>query len=227
MGYPPGYTPPTGGGVVAWEDPSQGFFGRWWGTVKEVCFNSRQHFAAAANSDNPWPAITFAMTTAGLIGLVLGVCIAIMYIAFGGLAMLGSMGSSAGGAGAAVAGMMAGVGIFAAIIYPIIFVIEALITPWIGGGVHHLILMLMKGTTKSYSHSVRVSGYAWAGFFWLVIPCIGGFATLIFFIIALVVGLDETHKCGVGKALVAVIAPPFVCFCCYFLFGVFMGIISH
>ena len=36
---------------------------------------------------------------------------------------------------------------------------------------------------------------------------VGAFATLILTIISMIVGLEETHKCGTGKAVIAVLAP--------------------
>jgi hypothetical protein len=223
MGYPPGYTPPAGGGVVAWEDASKGFFGKWWGTVKEVCFNPRGFFAGAAQSDNAWPSVTFAMATAGIVGLAMGALIAIIYIGFGGLGMIMGLasGSKAGaGVGAGVLAAFGAAGIFAAILYPILFVIQALIAPWISGGIHHLILMLLGGATKSYGHTVRVSGYGFAAMFWVLVPlpCLNGLAVFIFSVIANIVGLDETHKCGIGKAVGAVLIPPALCACCYVVF---------
>ncbi len=226
-GYPPGYSPQAGGGVVAWEDTSKGFFGRWWTTVKDVCFDARTFYAAAAQSDNPWPAVTFAMSNAGLVGLVFGVFLALIYMLMGGIGAMSAMGTkgAAGGAGA-IMGIMSAVGIFVAILYPVMFVIQALIMPWIIGGVHHLMLVLMKGATRSYSHTVRVVGYAWAGNFWIVVPIVGPLAALVFGLIAQVVGLDETHKCGIGKAIGAIALPIVLCCLCYCGFSFLVGMMS-
>ncbi|MFO0762049.1 MAG: hypothetical protein U0359_36755 [Byssovorax sp.] len=226
-GYPPGYSPQAGGGVVAWEDSSKGFFGRWWETVKEVCFNARGFYGAAAQNDNPWPAVTFAMSNAGLVGLVFGGFLALMYILMGGIGAMSAMGAKgAPGAAGAVMGIMSAIGIFIAILYPIMFVIQALIAPWIIGGVHHLMLVLLKGATRSYSHTVRVVGYAWAGNFWIVVPIVGPLAAMIFGLIAQVVGLDETHKCGIGKAIGAIVMPLVLCCICYCGFSFLIGMIG-
>jgi hypothetical protein len=100
---------------------------------------------------------------------------------------------------------------------------QALITPWIAAGVDHLMLVLMKGATRSYSHSVRVFGYAWGANFWMIIPGVGVLAAAIFMIIARVVGLDETHKCGIGKAIAAVFLPVALCCVCYCGFWMLFG----
>jgi hypothetical protein len=207
--------------VVAWEDASQGFFGRWWATVKEACFNPRAFFTAASANDNPWPAVTFAMTSAGLGGLVIGVFMAILYLGMGGIGAIAASGSGSGaGPSAAVFGALGAVGIFAAIAYPIMFVIHALIVPWVWGGIQHLVLMMVGGATKTYTHSVRVYGYAMAGYAFMAIPCVGPFVAPVIVLVALVVGHDATHKCGIGKSLLAVIGVPILCVCCY-LIGAF------
>jgi hypothetical protein len=214
--------------VVAWEDSTKGFFGRWWSTVKDVCFDSRTFYASAAQNDNPWPAVTFAMSNAGLVGLVFGGFLALLYMGMGGLGALSAMGgkgASAGGAGA-IMGIMSAVGIFIAILYPIMFVIQALIAPWIIGGIHHLMLVLLKGATRSYSHTVRVVGYAWAANFWIVIPIVGPLAAMVFSLIAQTVGLDETHKCGIGKAIGAIVLPIVLCCLCYCGFSFLVGMMS-
>jgi hypothetical protein len=145
---------------------------------------------------------------------------------FGGIGALitsGIFGSSGAGASTAVFGLMSMMGFGIALFYPVMLVLGALISPWIYGGIHHLTLALFGGVTKSYTHTVRVVGYSHAAYFWCVIPIIGPFAALILTVISLVVGLDETHKCGVGKALGAVLLIPGICCMCWCGFNFFAG----
>jgi hypothetical protein len=222
-GYPPGYTPPGGGGAaVAWEDQSRSFFSRWWGTVKEVSFNPRSFFEAASNNDNPWPGVTFGITTGGMMGLLFGIFVALIYLALGGM-MAAAASSTKGGGGpaAAMMGIFGVMGIGVAILYPIQFMISALVGPWISGGIYHLMLSILKGASKSYTHTVRVTAYAHAAYFWLIVPGFGGLIVMIVSLVSNIVGLDATHKCGMGKAVAAVLGPVVVfCTCCcliYFL----------
>jgi hypothetical protein len=140
--------------------------------------------------------------------------------------MIAGLATAAGGKGspaAAIAGIMSAAGILVALIYPIQFMISGFIGPWISGGVHHLCLMLLKGTSKGYMNTVRVSAYTHGAMFWLFVPIVGPLIAAIFSIIAVIVGLDETHKCGTGKAAAAVFLP-LVLFCgCCCLFYAMIG----
>jgi hypothetical protein len=216
-GYPPGYTPPNAAGAVAWEDASKGLVGGGWETFKEACFNPRAFFAGAAQNDNPWPAITFGMATGGLAGFLYGVFVSLIYLAIGGVmaaALGGTPGFGSKGSGMMV-GVMGAMGVFAILVYPLMFAISALITPWISGGIYHLMLLLFRGATRSYTSTVRVCGYSNAATLWMVIPGVGGLVSVGFHLVLTVIGLDETHKCGVGKAVAAVLVPMvLVCGCC-------------
>jgi hypothetical protein len=228
-GYPPGYTPPTGGGMVAWEDKSRGLFGRWWGTVKEVLLNGRAFHGASAQSDDPWPSVTFAMTTGAFVGLVQGLFVAILYGAIGGIGALGvgSKGGRGAGGGAAVFGVLAAMGIAAAILMPIFYVIGGLVVPWIFGGLNHLALAMLGGTSRAYSSTVRITGYTTAAWVSLCVPGVGGLIAIVLIVMSMALGLDETHKSGMGKAIAAAIIPfILVCLCycgCYALM-LFMGV---
>lgn len=229
-GYPPGYNPQTAAGPVAWEDASKGIIGGGWETFKDACFTPKTFFAGVAQNDNPWPSITFGMATGGLAGFLYGVFISVIYLAIGGVVAASLSGTSRGtgpGGPGMMLGIMGAMGLFAVIAYPIMFALIALITPWISGGVYHLMLMLMKGATKPYTNTVRVLGYSNAATIWMVIPGIGSLVSLGFHLVLTVVGLDETHKCGIGKAVAAVLIPMVVvCGCCCFGYASLFALIG-
>ena len=224
---------------MAWEDASKGLVGGGWETFKEACFNPRSFFAGVAQSDNPWPAITFGMATNGLAGFLYGIFISIIYLFIGGImaSALGTGGrgfglgsgssSSSSGPGVMIA-VMGAMGVFAIIAYPLMFALSALITPWISGGVYHLMLLLFRGATKPYTSTVRVMGYSNAATMWMVIPGIGSLVSIGFHMVLTVIGLDEVHKCGIGKAIAAVLVP-FVlfCGCCCFGYGMIIAAIGN
>ena len=230
-GYPPGYSPQSVAGPVAWEDSSKGMIGGGWETFKNACFTPKAFFAGVAQNDNPWPSITFCMATRGLAGFLYGVFISLIYLAIGGM-MAAAMGSSSRGMGGSggpgmMLAVMGAMGVFAVIVYPLMFALSALITPWISGGIYHLMLMLMSGATKPYTSTVRVCGYSNAATIWMVIPGIGALVSLGFHLVLTVVGLDETHKCGTGKAVAAVLIPlVLVCGCCCVGYGTMFAFIS-
>lgn len=233
-GYPPGYTPQSTVGAVAWEDASKGIFGGGWETFKEACFNPRAFFAGVAQSDNPWPAITFGMASNGLAGFLYGIFISVIYLFIGGI-MASALGAGGRGFGpgpgpggpAAMIGVMGAMGVFAVIAYPIMFALSALISPWISGGVYHLMLLLFRGATKPYTSTVRVMGYSNAATLWMVIPGIGSLVSVGFHLVLTVVGLDEVHKCGTGKAVAAVLVPVVLfCGCCCFGYAMIFAAIG-
>ena len=135
--------------------------------------------------------------------------------------MLGGGGhgkGSAAGSGEMLA-IMGAMGVLAIIIYPVLFAIAGFVGPWISGGMYHLTLMIFKGANKPYMSTVRVAGYAHAYHLWTMIPIlgylIGWLPAMIFALIATVVGIDETHRCGTGKAiLAALLIPVLLTLCC-------------
>jgi hypothetical protein len=127
----------------------------------------------------------------------------------------------------AVAGASIGIGIVYWILLTGMYAFNGFIGPWIGGGIHHLLLMLFKavGQGKEYQHSVRVYGYGIGSalpWFLVPIPGLNALAVVVFAFINLVVGYDETHQCGPGKVLLALLSPVVCCCGCYallFMFG--------
>ena len=224
-GYPPGYTAPGAAGVVAWEDASKGLFARWWETTKGALFNTRPFYAGVAQSDNPWPALTYAVMSGVMAGLSIGITMAVIYLALGQVG--GKAMASSGAAGApSPAAMMSIMGVAAIFIYPVMFAVSSFINPWISGGLQHLTLMIFKGATKPYTASVRVAAYSHAYYLWMMVPflgyALGWLPAMIFSIIGSIVGLDETHKCGTGKAALAVFLIPVLLGICCCLFYVFI-----
>jgi hypothetical protein len=225
---PPGYQPPTGAaplnGGVPWEGEG-GLFGRWWETVKAANGDSRPFFAAASQNESG-SAITFSMMSGGLGGAVIGLLYAIVFGIFGTalLAIFSSVPATRGAHGAGGA-MAAGMGLFAIFYFFALTIggaINGAIGPFIIGGVHHLILMMLGGIGqgKTFMHTVRTAAYSHgAAYAWMLIPIppLAALVMMVFSIKNLTIGYDETHKCGTGKALLAIFAPIICCCICYAL----------
>ena len=230
---PPGHVPTGGGqayhpgsaGGVAWESPTGGFLGRWWESITAINFRTREFFAAAAHSDDGVPACTFSAFTSSLFGFLWGLLYMVIIIAFAGIfaAMFSSMGRGGAGMGA----MFAGIGVVWGLIYVVLLTVMSAIFgflgPWINGGILHLLLMIYGavGQGKGYGHTVRVAGYAHSGTGLLapvaIVPILGGLFLAGWGIKNVVVGIDEVHQCGIGKALLVVLTPVLVCCGCYLL----------
>jgi hypothetical protein len=230
---PPGYTPQTGasplGGGVPWEGEG-GLFGRWWETVKAANGDSRPFFAAAAQNESG-NAITFSMMAGGLGGAVMGLIYAIIFGIFGTAIMAIFSSVPARGVAGAGGAMAAGMGILAIFYFfalAIGGVVGGAIGPFIGGGIHHLILMMLGGIGqgKTFMHTVRVAAYGYgAAQAWMLIPIppLAALVTAVFGIKNLAIGYDETHKCGTGKALLAIFAPLICCICYAAMVALGMG----
>jgi hypothetical protein len=218
LGYPPGYTPEAAGGSVAWEDGSLNLFGRWFGTFKEVCFAPKPFHAAASASEDPWPAVTFSVTSMGFAGLLEGLVVGFLYVFLGGVGAIGAAtgsGKSAVSAGGAILAVAAGLGIGIAIVFPILFAILGFVGPWISGGLHHLGLLMVGGTRGPYSSTVRIVGYSSAASLFLAVPGLGGMLSFVVGMVSKVVGFEEVHKCGTGKAIFGALFPyVFFGLCC-------------
>jgi hypothetical protein len=230
---PPGYQPAGHGlpGGVPWEGQG-GMFSRWWETVSSVNFKGEQFFASSAQSDDAMPAVMFNMTTFSFVGAVLGLIYAAVFAIWSAaiVAALSSGGPGGpSGGGKALAGM-AGLGIGAAIAVfvgaVIAWAIWGFLAPWILGGLHHLVLLIFGGVgpNKGYSSTVRAHAYALgAAYAWAMIPGVGGLVALVFTFINHIHGYDATHRCGGGKAFLALIAPFLLCCCCYIAFFVIVA----
>jgi hypothetical protein len=111
-----------------------------------------------------------------------------------------------------------GVGVMFAVGFVVVYAVIGFVGPWVGGGLHHLVLLLVGGVGpgRDYSHTVRAHAYASASpMLFGLVPFFGGMVMLVFSIINHINAYDEMHGCGGGKAFLAWAAPVFICCCCY------------
>lgn len=231
QGMPPGYEPPTGAsamGGVPWEQPGGSLFGKWWDTVKAANGDTRSFFAAAARNESV-SAIGFSTMTGALSALVVAV-LSGLWIALFGAMILSTVAGLGGRGGTSTAMGMGAFGMGLMLVYVVMIAISivfaAAIGPFIVGGIHHVILTILGGVGpgKTYMHTVRVVAYGdGAARAWSLIPLFGGLIYAVFNIKNLVQGYDETHRCGVGKALFAVFSPLICCCLCYVVGLAFVG----
>lgn len=226
-GYPPAVTPALEGGVP-WEQTTGSVFTRWWETVKAVNNDTRAFFSAAAQNESSG-AITFAMMTGAMVGLAIGLLYLVIFTIFGAaimaaLSTLGARGSASPGASVGAGALAAGIGFGVGLIYAVIITagatMGAAIRPFLWGGIHHVVLLMLGGVgeRKTFMHTARVAAYTeGASLAWVLIPIAGPFLAAIFGVKNLLQGYDETHRCGIGKALLAVFAPFLCCCLCYLL----------
>lgn len=114
-------------------------------------------------------------------------------------------------------GMAAGPGMGIAGMF-LMFVIAAIVgiplaigMNFVHAAVLHFCLMLMKGTSKSYEATYRITSYCASGLIFALIPFVGTSIGAIWSLICEVIGLREVHKTENWRAILAVLLPIIVC----------------
>lgn len=85
---------------------------------------------------------------------------------------------------------------------------------FVGGGITHLLLVLLGGGRSGYRSTVRVACYANTPAVLSVIPLVGPLVALVWGIYLEVRGLAIAHEMPIGSVLIAVILPAVVCCGC-------------
>jgi len=94
-------------------------------------------------------------------------------------------------------------------------VVVALVFSFVGAGITHLALLIFKGANEDFEASYRTYCYAsGATSACLIIPVVGPLISLIWLIVALIIGLREAHETTSGKATGAVLSPIVLSCCC-------------
>lgn len=85
----------------------------------------------------------------------------------------------------------------------------------------HVALLALRGAPRGFGATLTLAGYASGVFLLEALPVCGGLVALFWFCAVAIQGLSEIQRCGVGKALVAVVAPMLLaCACTCGLIGV-------
>jgi hypothetical protein len=80
---------------------------------------------------------------------------------------------------------------------------------FVGSGILHLCLLLVRGANEGYQATFRVVSYSSVPSLFNAIPIVGSIASL-WSIVLTVIGLREIHKTSTGKSVVAVLIPAVV-----------------
>lgn len=85
---------------------------------------------------------------------------------------------------------------------------------YVASGIVHVLLLLLRGVNRGFDATVTAVAYAFGLNLLLVVPACGGVVALVWFLVALVIGLGATQRCGAGKAAAAVFAPVLLACAC-------------
>ncbi len=210
--------------TVPFSDSSIPFFDRLLATIKLVLFNPTEFFSKYDFSNQLTSGLIFGAT----IGFIAGIFSAIYNLLFRGSLLLLI---SKWGHFPYPKGMFAFQGlatIFSSIMYIIFFPIWVTLGIFIGGGIYHLLLMLVKGANEKFEYTISVVSYNTATLLFAIVPFCGNVISWIYGIVLNIIGLKEVHKTTTGKASFAVLFPYlFCCLCIILYFAIFFGILGY
>jgi len=196
-----------------WEDrETNGFFGGLFGTLKAVLFSPREFFRAMPVTGGLADPLLFALIV-GMTGFMFStVWQTIFKGTFEGYlpsTLRSSYQSFEGG------GM---------VVYALLSPFFLIIALFIGAGMLHLFLLMLKGARAGFEATFRVLAYSFATNAILAVPFCGGIIAWIWSLVVIIIGLKEAHETTGGKAAVAVLFPLFLCCGVVIMFMVlFMG----
>ena len=91
---------------------------------------------------------------------------------------------------------------------------QAVITPiaglvgiYVAAAVIHVLLLAVRGAPRGFSATLTVVCYAFGAFLFEALPMCGGLVAIAWFTVAMIVGVAEAQRCGMGRAGFAVLTP--------------------
>jgi hypothetical protein len=105
--------------------------------------------------------------------------------------------------------------------------VMAVITPFmiiagvfLGSGMLHLLLLMVRGAKNGFESTFRVVAYAYGSNIFMAVPFCGGFIAALWNIVVVIIGLKEAHGISGGKAAFAVLFPLILCCAFVVLFSI-------
>jgi hypothetical protein len=88
----------------------------------------------------------------------------------------------------------------------------ALLTPFLTAAIFHICLLIVKGAKRDYECTYRVVAYtSGATCVFNIVPIAGGFATVIWLVVVMIIGFSRAHEITGGRAALAFFLPVIVC----------------
>lgn len=186
----------------AWEHRQQlGFAKAMIDTIKAVLLEPTRTFSTMKREGGLQDPLIFNL----IVGSVAGIAFQIMMSIFQ-IGMASATGNQQA-FGTAAAGGAIGM-VFSIIMVPI----QVAMGAFIGSGILHLCLMLLKAAPRPFETTFRAMNYAYGGLAVLyLIPVIGWIAMIPWSIVAIIIATARAHEIPTGKAALAVFLPAIVC----------------
>ena len=90
--------------------------------------------------------------------------------------------------------------------------IMLLLSLFVSAGVTHVLLLLFRGATRSYTFTTRVFAFAYSPQILGIVPYVGTVIGFIWMVGVAIIGLSAGHRTTTGRAAAAVLVPLFVAF---------------
>jgi hypothetical protein len=195
----------------AWENRQAiGFVPALWQTMKAALFEPDRTFRAMKREGGLGTPFGYAFIGMG-IGMLVMLVILMVFMMPIIVATISGAQKNSGGQPVPTA-LLAGGGVVAFILYAVLLLSSAAVTPWIYAGITHLCLMLVGGAKQPFETTFRTWCYAHgSGMLLMVVPVCGWMAAGIWAIVVLCIGLARTHEIHTGRATIAVLLPIIAC----------------
>jgi hypothetical protein len=178
---------------IPWES-SAGVIGGFFKTTKEILFSPTQFFKKLNTGKGYWAPLLYAVIS-GIIGFGAALfwiwLLFAQWIPFEKFIPLEYVTFSILG-----------------ILIPMPF--QFALTLFIGSGITHLCLMMVRGNQEGFRMTFRAICYSWAGNLFGIIPFIGMLIVSIYVLILTIIGIREGHGISTGRAALAVFLPVIV-----------------
>jgi len=96
----------------------------------------------------------------------------------------------------------------------------------IGALVFHVALVIFGGARNGLGATLRALAYAAASQLFVILPAIGIFVAMGWWLVLAVIGLREVHGTTTGRAVAAILAPIVAIFMFLFVVGIFVALVS-
>ncbi len=198
----------------AWENREQlGFMKAIIDTVKAVLFEPTKTFSTMKREGGLQNPLIFNLIVGSAGGIFFQILISIFQ-----MVVIGSQ-SGSGNAGAAMAGGAVGM-VMGVIMVPV----QVAIYAFIGAGVLHLCLMLLKAAPQPFETTFRAMCYAYGGLGALyLVPVVGWIALFPWSFVVIIIGIARAQEITTGKAALAVFLPLIVCCGALLVIGIGAG----
>jgi len=204
---PPGQLPTEERSAPFAERKARGFFASYFETFKLVALDSARFFRQVKVSE-PGSAVLF-----GVISFTVGTWVSLVFrflTARGAVNLVSQLSQQMKGEGVdtgPILSMLQGLTVTSMVAQLLVTPIFGLFAIYFAAGLFHLLLLVVHGAPRRFEATLTLVGYAYGIFLLEALPVCGGLIAVAWYAIIAIQGLAEVQRCGLGKAVFAVVTP--------------------